>query len=619
MKFKMLTDSFAGEIDELEKDGCFGNTDAELGIRALPSENRALSVKRTGNIAEIRYPTRAAFFRALTLLCEHSGDVKYSCTEQKRTDDLGYMIDCSRNAVYTVDTVKKIIRQISLMGYDYLMLYCEDTIDIPEYPLLGYMRASYTHAEIKEIVAYGKRFGIELVPCVQTLAHLNGLLKWKKHRSMADANDILLVGADETYAFIDTVIKNMREIFETDRIHIGMDEAFMLGRGKYITENGYKPQNEIFSEHLERVIPICLKNGFAKQIIWSTGIVEGIKIPESVTLAVWDYYLYDKDAYADIIKKAKALTDNIIFGDSAYRCTGFSSTMRHSVNVIPEALAACDAENIKGILVTAWGDCGAEGSAVQPLTVLQLHSEYAYSESFDSVSVDKRLLATAGISGEAILDFDYCNLLPGTDYVYAVNPGTALLYQDVLSGILDKHVSFAPDATDYLKKGVKLFDGYMTKYPEYAYAFKVQRELCRALASKWNMGVRVTQGYLEKNFKTLREIANDEIPETVKSIERLYEAFRAQWYCEAKQNGFEVHDIRLGGLIMRLKNVACRINEYCDGLTDKIEELETPRQFFDTREKPDVYKDWLEYEHKNYYTDCHLYHINATSNILSGN
>lgn len=619
MKFEILNGDFKKEVAELEAAGCFFEGEERLEIGAAQACDGVLSVVRRGSRAEIKYPTRSAFFRALTLLCENSENGEYRCEEVKKLEDLGYMLDCSRNAVYRVETVKKIIRQISLMGYDYFMLYCEDTISIPEYPRLGYMRAFYTQEEIKELVAYGKRFGIELVPCVQTLAHLNGLLKWKSHKPMADVNDILLVGADETYKFIEAVVKNMRSLFETDRIHIGMDEAFMLGRGKYFDLNGARPKTEIFAEHLERVVKICRENGFERQIVWSGDATASIKFPEGITLAAWDYYLYDREAYGEVIKKARSATDNVIFCDSAYKCTGFASTMRYSVKVIPEALAAVEAAGVKGILVTSWGDCGAEGSAFEALTVLQLHSEYAYSESIEPSAVDRRLLATAGISGEAVLDFDYCNLLPGTDYVYAVNPGTALLYQDVLSGILDKHVASAPDATEYLKNGVALFEKYMREYPEYAYAFEVQRALCEVLVTKWNMGVRVTESYLKGDRQKLFEIAKVEIPKTVKSIEKLYAAFRAQWYKEAKQNGFEVHDIRLGGLIMRLKNVAERLKEYCDGRAEKIEELETPRLFYDARGQSDKFTDWLGYEHENYYTDCHLYHINATANILSGN
>jgi len=40
---------------------------------------------------------------------------------------LGVMIDCSRNAVMTVDSVKKYADIIRKMGYNTIMLYTEDT------------------------------------------------------------------------------------------------------------------------------------------------------------------------------------------------------------------------------------------------------------------------------------------------------------------------------------------------------------------------------------------------------------------------------------------------------------------------------------------------------------
>ena len=47
--------------------------------------------------------------------------------------------------------------------------------------------------------------------------------------------DILLVGDERTETFLDHVIKNISECFSTDFINIGMDEAELLGAGKYLT------------------------------------------------------------------------------------------------------------------------------------------------------------------------------------------------------------------------------------------------------------------------------------------------------------------------------------------------------------------------------------------------
>ena len=98
----------------------------------------------------------------------------------------------------SVDGVKKFIRQSALMGYNYLQLYTEITFEVPEEPYFGYMKGRYTKEELKEIVAYGKRFEVELVPCTQTLGHMAELFKWKQYYEVKDIERVLLA---EKYGF----------------------------------------------------------------------------------------------------------------------------------------------------------------------------------------------------------------------------------------------------------------------------------------------------------------------------------------------------------------------------------------------------------------------------------
>ena len=86
---------------------------------------------------------------------------------------LGTMLDCSRNAVMTVDAVKTWIGITAQLGYNTLMLYTEDTYEVGEEPYFGYARGRYSKAELKDIDAYAAAKGMELIPCIQTLAHLN--------------------------------------------------------------------------------------------------------------------------------------------------------------------------------------------------------------------------------------------------------------------------------------------------------------------------------------------------------------------------------------------------------------------------------------------------------------
>ena len=59
-------------------------------------------------------------------------------------------------------------------------------------------------------------------------------------------------------------------------------------------------------------------------------------------------------------------------------------------------------------------------------------------------------------------------------------------------------------------------------------------------------------------------------------VARLHDAVRDQWYAENKGQGFEVQDVRLGGLRQRLDTCRDRLEHYLAGDIDTIEELDEP-------------------------------------------
>ena len=59
-----------------------------------------------------------------------------------------------------------------------------------EAPYFGYMRGCHTKAKMKEIDSFAASLGITVMPCIQTMAHLNGTFQWKK--VPLDCADILL-------------------------------------------------------------------------------------------------------------------------------------------------------------------------------------------------------------------------------------------------------------------------------------------------------------------------------------------------------------------------------------------------------------------------------------------
>ena len=116
---------------------------------------------------------------------------------------LGIMLDCSRNAVMRPEKVKEFAALIQSMGYNMLQLYTEETYEVENEPFFGYMRGRYSMEEIRDIDAYCRSIGVELIPCIQTLAHLGHLNRWNDYSEHFDCMDILLVGDPRVYELID--------------------------------------------------------------------------------------------------------------------------------------------------------------------------------------------------------------------------------------------------------------------------------------------------------------------------------------------------------------------------------------------------------------------------------
>ena len=184
-------------------------------VTVMPGD--CLSVSGTKTDVQLTYAREHELYRALSHLPAFLETGREIC-EKSRYGTLCYMADNSRNSVMTVDATKRLIRHLALMGYDSLMLYTEDTFEVPGYPYFGYMRGAYTEQELRDIDDYAYQFGMEVIPCIQTLAHLETTLRWPGFNGMRDTTGILLVGEERTYEFITAILRQCRKCFRSHRI-----------------------------------------------------------------------------------------------------------------------------------------------------------------------------------------------------------------------------------------------------------------------------------------------------------------------------------------------------------------------------------------------------------------
>lgn len=153
-----------------------------------------------------------------------------------------------------------------------------------------------------------------------------------------------------------------------------------------------------------------------------------------------------------------------------------------------------------------------------------------------------------------------------------VNPEKYMLYNDYLLGMLDSTLREG-DGEKYAKCAAKL------KRPEenqgYGYIFKTLRTLCEVLSVKFDIGVRTRKAYKSRDTAALKNIIAD-YKRLLELIDNFYNAFKEQWERENKPNGFEVQDIRIGGLVMRVRHCMNRLEAFADGRLSGLSELEEP-------------------------------------------
>lgn len=622
MKISLITHDIKirEALKVLEKDLGVTFTESGVPLSITKSNNQETTIRYENNQGFIEYGETYHVYRAVGLFVQHMNEknADFVLKETPLFDTVGPMFDLSRNVVTRVDEFKRMIRMLALMGFNSAMLYMEDTFEIKAYPYFGYLRGRYTEKEIKELDDYAYQFGIELIPCIQTLAHLDEFLKWEEAAHLKDTRGVLITEKDVTYDFLEQLITSATKPFRSQRIHIGMDEAEDLGRGHYLNEHGYVSRLEIMTKHLERVTAITKaldldvmmwSDMFIKlasesgdnQYDVSLEISDDFKdnIPNDVDLVYWDYYHVEKDHYQAIIQKHKQLGRTPVVAGGIWMWNTFATKYDFSLKASEALLQASKAEGVKEVFVTLWGDDGFENNFYSAMLGLQLFAEHHYNKVVDQDDWYKRTKFCTGIAAEKYLLLQELDLVPGVEEggIDQTNPSKFLLWQDVLLGVFDQQLEGLDLSTHYKNLEEKI-KSYRSPDEALDFIWDVPEKVCAVLAKKALLGVRLKKAYDEKDVTELEKIANRDIPEVMEKVKVLKNAHKKQWYSLNKPFGWEVMDIRYGGVIARLETAEERVNDYLSGELSLIDELEQERLPFNKNIEEQTGIGWSTYYYR---------------------
>ena len=557
-------------------------------------EDAGSSIVKKGDTCTVRFQEPAQYFRLFNYALHHNNE-DFSLEEKPYFARRGFMLDCSRNAVANPEKLRSLVRRLAKMGMNQLFLYMEDTYEVPGYPYFGTYRGKYTREELRDLDKYCALFGIELVPCIQTLAHLHSFLRWHNSRPLRDTGDILKVGSKEVYTFIRNLLESLRSCFSTRNIHIGMDEAHMLGLGNYLRENGYEESSVIIRRHTDRVLELCQETGWTP-MMWSDMYITANtgggyydvkastdtsgweKPPKELGMVYWDYYNTRKDIYHNMLRVHKALSDRVIFAGGIWNWNGISPNYGKAFCCSRLALEACRQEGIQEVFATGWMDNGAETPIDAIYPGLAVFSFLCFHEDLyeEELSTYFRDCIDAELEDFLLLDLLDALFKGSGKNLTADNPSKYLLYQDPMLGIFDYHLKDTDTETYYRTLADKLKSKAETP-GEYQEFFRFYYYLSLVLSRKADLGIRIKTAYDAKDLSTLKEISEEVIPNIIRNLTVMHTSRESLWFADAKPFGYELLDIRLGGVKTRLESCRRRLQSFLEGKVQTLEELEQER------------------------------------------
>ena len=258
-------------------------------IPQLPSpESYTLSV--TSQRIEIRATSGAGLFYGMQTLLQlmqpaSTGSYSVPSVEIEDTPRFAYrglMLDVSRH-FSTKEFIKKQIDALAYYKINRLHLHLTDAagwrLEIKKYPLLTdfaawrtdptwkkwwnggrkYLRYDepgasggyYTQDDIREILEYARQHYITVIPEIEMPSHSEEVLAAYPQLSCSGEpykNSDFCVGNEETFTFLENVLTEVMELFPSEYIHVGGDEA-----GKSAWKTCPKCQKRMKDKHLANV------------------------------------------------------------------------------------------------------------------------------------------------------------------------------------------------------------------------------------------------------------------------------------------------------------------------------------------------------------------------------
>ena len=274
----------------------------------------------------------------------------------------GISDDMSRGQVSTLSDLKRIVRNLAFLKLNLYSPYIEDIFEFKKHPDIGVGRGRISRQEASELVAYAKRYFVDVVPTFETLGHQENLLlrpEYLKYAEFPGAH-AFNVSSEDTYSLLRDMIDDLASVFPSKYFNMAADESWDVGRGASrdrVTELGIAT---VHARHYRRVYDMLKKHGktvmmYGDILLSHPDILS--QIPKDIVIVDWQYH-------ADVeYPSARTIADSgfqFIVSPASWNFVNpfpqYATAVPNIKNFIRDGYRA----GAMGALNSTWGDYGGE-------------------------------------------------------------------------------------------------------------------------------------------------------------------------------------------------------------------------------------------------------------------
>ncbi len=202
--------------------------------------------------------------------------------------------DLSRGPVPTLEFQKKQIRTLAAYKINVFSPYFEHTLAYSSNPLIAPPGGAFTHADVKELVAYAANYHVDIIPEQEAFGHLHHILKYEIYSPLAETphGHVLAPGQPGSLPLIKQLFAEIDSLFPSHFVHLGADETFELGRGQTAERVKTEGIGTVYLDFLKQ-IETALRPSGKRFLFWGDVAMNHpdlVKtLPKDLIAVAWNY------------------------------------------------------------------------------------------------------------------------------------------------------------------------------------------------------------------------------------------------------------------------------------------------------------------------------------------